>query len=149
MKGLLLFALLGPAFAAEANTLYKCTDAAGHTTYTNTRASTKNCIVLSREAQAPAASAAPARPRAAASTPSPTNFPRVSNDVQQKRDTDRRHILEQEQAAELRNLDEARRALAEQEALRAAPDRVRPHRDRIALHERNLEALRREMSNLK
>lgn len=149
MKGLFLIALLGLAVTAQANTLYKCTDSGGHTTYTNTRSPAMSCTVLSREAPTASREAAPARPRSAASSPAPADFPKVSLNTQQQRDNDRRHILEQERTAELRHLDEARRTLAEQEARHAPSEQLRPHRDRIALHERNLEALRREMSNLK
>ncbi|QDX82968.1 hypothetical protein B9N43_12530 [Denitratisoma sp. DHT3] len=157
MKGLLLPALLGlaalaaPLADAQANTLYKCSDGDGRTTYTNTKPAAQRCTVLSRETPpaAKAPSTAAGRPRGVAASPSPTDFPRVSMDAQQRRDTDRRHILDQEQMAERRNLEEARRALAEQEVQRTGPDQMRPYRDRIALHERNLEALRREMSNLR
>lgn len=146
---LVSFALLC-APLAHAGVLYKCTDEGGHTTYTNSKGGYRNCTVISRDASSPqaGASATPARPKAAGN-PSPADFPRVSGDTQKSRDGDRRHILEQELASEQRNLDEARKALAEQETARAPAERLQSYRDRIAMHNRNLEALQREMSKLK
>jgi hypothetical protein len=42
----------------------------------------------------------------------------VQEDTQKARDGDRRHILEQELAGEQRSLEQAKKELAEQEALR-------------------------------
>jgi hypothetical protein len=64
-----------------------------------------------------------AKPVGAAANPSPAGFPRVQEDTQKARDTDRRHILEQELAGEQRNLEQARKELAEQEALRGSRER--------------------------
>lgn len=141
----LLFAPL-----AQAGVLYKCTGEGGQTTYTNTKDGYRNCTVISRDASSlhSGASNPPAKPRAA-TTPSPTDFPRVSSDTQKSRDSDRRHILEQELASEQRSLDEARKALAEQEAARAPTERQQAYRDRVAMHNRNLEALQREIAKLK
>ncbi|GAB2181270.1 hypothetical protein DLREEDagrD3_14930 [Denitratisoma sp. agr-D3] len=136
----LLLALLIPA-AAQAGVLYKCTSENGGTTYTNTRDGYRNCTVVSRDG--PAAVSAPAR--AKSSTSSPADFPKVSGDTQKSRDNDRRRILDQEVASEQKGLEEARKALAEQEAARVAPERLQALRDRIALHNRNLDALRREL----
>lgn len=71
--------------------------------------------------------------------------------AQKARDNDRRHILEQELATERRQLEQARRDLAEQEAVRpAAPaERLLPYRDRIGQHERNLQAIQKELSGLR
>jgi len=135
--------------------VYKCVDADGHVTYTNARSAAKNCKVLSQDQRV---STVPGR-----ATPSPAGFPRVDADTQRSRDSERRGILDQELANEIRNLDQARKDLAEQEA-NPRPDernvggsinqaklqeRVRPWRDRVALHERNVEALRKEIANLK
>jgi len=145
----LLFILMMP-LAANASTLYRCTDDVGRATYTNYKANNRKCQVLSRN-DIPTTQASSAESKPAAKT-SPTDFPRVSLDTQKNRDGDRRYILEQELSTESKHLEEARKALAEKLAMPVAgapPAQLQPLRDRIALHERNLDALRREMSNLK
>lgn len=145
------FALSALLFAApvvaSAGALYKCSNEGGGTTYTNNKDGYRNCVVVSRDG--PAASASPAPSRSKAGGPSPTDFPRVSGDAQKGRDNDRQRILEQEVAAEQKGLDEARKSLAEQEAQRATAERLQTYRDRVALHTRNLDALRRELGKLK
>ena len=48
-----------------------------------------------------------------------------------------------------RKLDEARKELAAQDAAHAGAERTAPYRDRIAQHERNLQALQKELANLR
>jgi len=142
----LLLALV--PFAASAQTIYKCTDVNGSTTYSSSRLE-KNCKVISSgpENSLPAPKAKPA---GAAANPSPTGFPRVAEDAQKARDGDRRHILEQELAGEQRSLEQAKKELAEQEATRGGPsDRTAPYRDRVGQHERNIQAIQKELGNLK
>lgn len=141
--------------AAAADTLYKCTDEAGQVLYTNQKGASKNCTVLSRE-QPISTFAPPPKTR-------PSDFPRVGAEQQKARDNDRRAILEQELANEQKHLDDAKKALAEQEG-RIDPTernvggsingakvqaRVQPYRDSVQLHERNIEALNKEIGNLK
>ncbi len=84
-------------------------------------------------------------------------LPKVDGQTQKKRDDERRRILESELADEQRQLEAARQKLAEQEAIRTGDernyqrylDRIQPFRDTVANHERNIEAIRREISNLK
>ncbi len=132
--------------------VYKCVDEDGHVTYTNSKPSPKaKCSTLSRDQRV---STVPGR---AAGTPSPASFPKVDGDTQKARDNDRRKILEQELATEQKNLDQARKDLAEQEAIRTGDernyqrvlDRLQPYKDKVALHERNIEALKKEIGNLK
>lgn len=83
--------------------------------------------------------------------------PRVSEDLQKARDDDRRRILDQELAEETKQLAQAKEQLASQEAVRNGNERnyerflerVQPYRDAVATHERNIEALKREIANLK
>lgn len=157
MKLRLFSALILFSVAANADTLYKCTDASGQVLYTNQKGASKSCTVLSREQ--PISTFAPPK----AKLPSPTDFPRVSGDQQKARDGDRRTILDQELGNEQKQLDEARKALAEQEG-RIEPternvggtinqakvqERLQPYRDKAALHERNIEALKKEIGNLR
>jgi multidrug resistance efflux pump len=155
MKLRLFAALVLLPLAASADTLYKCTDESGQVLYTNQKGASKSCTVLSRE-QPISTFAPPPKTR-------PSDFPRVNADQQKARDSDRRAILQQELANEQKQLDEARKALTEQEG-RFEPternagggingakvqERVQPYRDSVQLHERNIEALNREIGNLK
>jgi hypothetical protein len=147
----LLLALL--VLPVQADTLYKCSDSDGHTTYTNQKTGAKNCTILSQDK--PVSTFAP--PKSRASTPTPENFPKVSAESQKSRDSDRKKILNDELAAEQRNLEEAKRALAEQEGIREGGernyqrvlDRLKPYQDSVQLHERNVEALQKELGNLR
>lgn len=132
--------------------VYKCVDEDGHVTYTNTKPSPKaKCSALSRDQRV---STVPGR---SASAPSPAGFPKVNSDVQKVRDNDRRRILEQELATEQSYLEQAKKELADQEAIRTGDernyqrvlDRLQPYKDKVALHERNLEALKKEIGNLR
>ena len=87
----------------------------------------------------------------------PGNFPKVDAPTQQQRDADRRKILEQELASEQKLLDQARKELAEQEAIRLGSernyqrvlDRLEPFKKKVALHESNIANLRKEISSLR
>ena len=81
----------------------------------------------------------------------------MDQDTQRKRDDERRRILEQELAAEQQRLEEARLQLQEQESIRLGNernyqrylDRVTPYREAVENHQRNVEALQRELNNLR
>jgi hypothetical protein len=90
----------------------------------------------------------------AAGTPKTT---RISPDTQKSRDGERRRILEQELADETQQLAQAKEQLAAQEAIRNGNERnyervlerLKPYQDAIATHGRNIEAIQREIANLK
>lgn len=146
MKSAALVLLLLPFAAVQANTLYKCRGEDGHVTYTNQKTSSKNCDVLSRDQNVSTVGSAP---KAATRTPTPGDFPKVDGDTQKGRDNDRRKILEGEVSSEQRSLDEARKTLEIEAGRGGNLERLQPFRDKVALHERNLEALRKELANLK
>jgi hypothetical protein len=146
MKNALLVLPLLLPLAATANTLYKCTDESGVTLYTNQKTTKKNCTVLSYQPPPPAPAASGTRPRASA-TPTPADFPRVSGSEQKSRDGDRRAILDKELANEAQNLEKAKKSLFDAGA--QPPDKLQPLRDTVALHERNIEALKKELGNLR
>ncbi|PKO57525.1 MAG: DUF4124 domain-containing protein [Betaproteobacteria bacterium HGW-Betaproteobacteria-19] len=133
--------------------VYKCVDANGKTTYTNDRTLARGCQPLASDQSV---SSVPA-PRPSAAQPSPSSFPRVTQDSQRARDDTRRQVLEQELATEEAALTEARKALEEQESIRLGGERnyqkmierLQPFKDKVELHQRNLEALRRELSSLR
>ena len=154
---LLLLATLLCSPLARAD-VYKCVDEAGHVTYTNTKTSGKGCSTLARDQ---AVSSVPGGPRPAV-VGSPQNgassggagFPRVDTGTQRARDSDRRRILEGELSAEQKSLDAARQELDEQQLSRyangaAGGERLQSGKDKVQLHERNVEALRREIGNLR
>ena len=142
------------AYPAVANTLYKCTDRSGAVLYTNQKISKKECMVLSHmqspSVSSPSSGAGTSRPRAAtgsSATPTPSDFPRVTGNEQKARDSDRRAILDKELTNEMQNLDKAKKAITE--AVSQPPDKQQPLRDTVALHERNIEALKKEIGNLR
>ena len=143
LAGLSLLCLAAPASAV---TLYRCEDG-GRVSYTTERK--PGCVVVSTSSAAAAAPAHPAAKAKATASPTPADFPRVSGDAQKSRDTDRRKILEQELAAEQKGLNEDHQALTAEAAAKAAPDKLQTLRDQIALHERNLLAMKKEIGNLK
>jgi septal ring factor EnvC (AmiA/AmiB activator) len=102
-------------------------------------------------------------PRApAASTPAPSEAaaparPRVDGNTQRARDDERRSILESELAAEQEQLDAARQALSEQESIRQGDERnyarvlerLKPYQEAVEQHEKNIAAIKQELSNLR
>ncbi|HRE17457.1 MAG TPA: DUF4124 domain-containing protein [Rhodocyclaceae bacterium] len=146
-------ALLAIAGGAQAqSTIYKCTDADGGTLISNNRVDKSCKAVVTGPDNAMKAPRAPS----AAANPTPSSFPKVAEDQQKARDNDRKRILEQELAGEQKNLDQAKRELAEQEALKPATedrqrgiDRLQPYKDRVAQHERNIAAINKELGGVK
>lgn len=156
MRGSLWFGVgvLAVSVGAHAD-IFKCTDEQGRVTYTNSRAS-KGCALLNRDLPV---SSVPG-PQGSGGKASPAesgSFPKVSDEAQRSRDSDRKRILNQELATEEKALEEARKALAEQEAVRLGDernyqkmlDRLQPYKDKVELHQRNVEALKREIAGLK
>lgn len=145
--------LIAASMPAVANTIFKCTDENGGILISNTKVD-KSCkaVVSGPDSAMPAPKA-----RSAAANPSPAGFPKVGEDTQKARDNDRRRILEQELASEQKNLEQAKKDLADQEATRSGDernyqrvlDRLQPYKDRVAQHERNIEAINKEMANLR
>ena len=135
--------------AAQVTEIYKCTDDRGRPLYTSDKRDTagKKCELVSREV-----SSAAAKPAAK----TPAGFPRESGTERASARERQRQILEAELKSEEDQLAQARKALAEQDAARPGEDRgnpkslerLQPYRDNIELHEKNLDALRRELSNL-
>jgi hypothetical protein len=158
-KEIALLVVAACPLIAHANTLYKCLGEDGRTTYTNQKIGQK-CEIISQDKPVSTFSP-PAAPKPKQATPA--DFPRVNGDQQKARDNDRRAILEQELANEQKNLDAARKNLAEQEPLILPEERVagggiqqgkrdariQTFRDKVQLHERNIESIRREIANLK
>ena len=160
---LYLLAALLAALPVHADVMYQCVDESGHKSFSNIKSSAKGSKCTAMDLGAPVTVPAP---KAAAKTPTPATFPKVDDNTQKARDTDRRRILDSELAAEQKNLDEAKKALAEQEAIilpserqqykggggisgGKVDERIAPFRDKAALHERNIEAIQKEISKLR
>ena len=148
----LVFVLAAPARGDT----FKCIDANGRATYTNMKEETKgkNCSVVMREI-----SVVPAVPpaRSAAANPSPAGFPKVDPATQKNRDGARRRILEEELGGEEKALAQAKTELTEQESIRTGDeknyqrvlDRLQKYKDEVERHQKNVEALKKELSNAK
>ncbi|HUY04701.1 MAG TPA: DUF4124 domain-containing protein [Rhodocyclaceae bacterium] len=148
----LILLLLGSNLAC-ADTLYKCIDDTGVVLYTNQKGGGKHCTVLSHDQ--PVSTYAP--PKQSPRMATPSDFPRVDGNTQKGRDSDRHKILEQELTTEQQSLEQAQKDLAAGEQIRLGNeknyqkylDRVQKLKDNVALHQRNVEALRREMATLR
>lgn len=147
--------LLAMAAAAQADVMYQCVDEQGHKTFSNVKLSEKGVRCTAMDL-GPATSVPPPQ-KPAARTPSPSGFPKVGESDQKARDNDRRRILESELAAEQKNLEQAKKELAEQEAIRTGDERnyqrvlerLEPFKNKVALHERNIEAIEKELAKLR
>jgi hypothetical protein len=140
--------------------IYECIDSSGNKRFTNVKSDAAGCkpMNLPPVPSVPSPSkAAPKSSDASAPAAAPSNFPKVDAPTQQQRDTERRKILEQELANEQKLLDQAKKDLAEQEAIRLGSernyqrvlDRLAPFQKKVALHESNIANLRKEMSTLR
>ena len=97
-------------------------------------------------------------PPGKSSTPTPAGFPKVDAETQRTRDDMRRKVLTDELSAEEKLLADARRdynsgaptPLPEEQSNAAKyQDRVAHLRQAVQLHERNIEALRKELAATK
>lgn len=152
-----LAAALALTFAAPAwADTFKCVDANGRATYTNMKEETKgkNCTVVMREVSVVPATPVP---RPSGATPSPAGFPKVDAATQKNRDGARRRILEEELGGEEKALAQAKAELTEQEGIRTGDeknfqrvlDRLQKYKDEVERHQKNVEALKKELSNTK
>lgn len=154
--------LAGVPLAAHADsTIYKCVDADGRIEFTDSVK--KNCKALDLPSSFPA----PAKAKSAAAggagrtvtapATAPADFPKVSSDQQKGRDDDRRGILNEELRNEEKKLADMRRDYKGGEPERQPTERdaakyqerVSLMKDSIARAEANVDALKREISNIR
>ncbi|HEY3075098.1 MAG TPA: DUF4124 domain-containing protein [Burkholderiales bacterium] len=143
-----------PARAQQVTEIFKCKGRDGHWTYTNDRreAEKQKCEVVTRQVNVAPASKAPPPSRSAR----PGEFPRETAAERASARERQREILEKELVTEQAALVKARQDLAAQEAVRTGEERnyarvqerLQPYKDSIETHEKNIEALRRELNNL-
>ena len=145
--------LAGPALAqTETQTIWRCKDKAGRTTMTNLKEDTagKDCTVVQQQR----VNVVPAQKSAAKS---PANFPKESSNDRAAAKSRQRDTLERELSQEEAMLADAKKKLADQEAIRSGDeknyarvlDRLKPYKDAVEVHEKNVDALKRELSNLR
>ncbi|MGQ0512623.1 MAG: DUF4124 domain-containing protein [Betaproteobacteria bacterium] len=142
--------------AQQMETLWNCRDKDGRTILTNQQADTagKECRVVhqQRVTVVPGVAA----PKTAAKSPTPAGFPKESPADRASSKSKQRDTLEKELLQEQGMLADARKKLAEQEAIRTGDEknyarvleRLKPFRDSVEVHEKNVEALKREIGNL-
>ncbi|MGH8671780.1 MAG: DUF4124 domain-containing protein [Burkholderiales bacterium] len=131
--------------------IYKSVDESGRVTYSNIR--TKGAVKLDLE---PLNTLPSHSQRSSTTAGASDGFPNVDHDTQDSRDVMRRDILTQELSTEQALLQQAKQALTEAESMRLGNeknyqkylDRVKPFKDTVELHGKNIEALQRELSNL-
>jgi|SRR4051812_23337237 hypothetical protein len=145
--------LAASARAQQVTEIFKCKGADGHWTYTNDRreAEKQKCEVVTRQINVAPAQKAP--PRSA----TPGQFPRETPQDSANAKVRQRDILEKELAQEQTALAKAKEELAAQESVRSGnernyarvEERLQPFKDSVETHEKNIEALRRELANLR
>jgi hypothetical protein len=159
----IVLALAAGGAARAQGVIYKCTPPNGSTEYTDVyrgnycKAMDLPGLAIPAPAkrQGAPARAAPSTPAAAAATPG--DFPRVDGAEQRARDADRRAILEDELKNETQKLTELRREFNGGEPERRGDERnyakyqerVAAMRDNISRSEKNVDALKREIANIR
>jgi site-specific DNA-cytosine methylase len=154
--GVALAALATPA-PAQVTEIYKCLDPTGRPLYTSDKKDTegKKCELVSREINVVPAQKIPVPKAAPRENVRRDGFPRESPAAQASAKERQREILEKELAAEQELLANAKQELADQETIRngdernfaRVQERLQPYKDTVDLHEKNVEALRRELGN--
>ncbi len=149
-----LFALLCVCPILAQAEIYKAVDADGHVTYSSTPIEGgKKITLVPLPTMKP-----PGKPR------SPENFPKVDGATQKGRDDTRYMILQNELSSEEKLLDEAKQRVQEAEAnpevfkgkdgktfrnVEKYDQKIKPLTEQVDLHQKNVDALKIELSKLK
>lgn len=154
-------ALLGAASQTHAQ-LYVCSDAQGHKTYTDKRENAACKLLdlpgaMTEPPRRSAPLAAPARPAAPAGATPAAAFPRVDGAEQRARDLDRRQILQDELRSEEQKLAAQRQEFNQGQPERQGNERnyakylerVAQLKDNLGRTQQNVEALKREIANIR
>jgi len=149
----------GLPFAARAQVteIYKCVDAGGRPLYTSDKKDTagKKCDLVSREINVvPSVKPPPRVVSRSSEGRSSEGFPKESAATRATARERQRDILEKELVDEQQKLAQARQELTEQENVRTgdernyakAQERLQKYKDNVDLHQKNIEALRRELA---
>ena len=163
MKRILAIALLGSSFAVtttptlaqESDRMWRCRDKDGTTEFTNVKSSTsgKDCrLVEQRVTVVPSTTSG----RSATRSRTPAYYPKETPAKRASAKDKQRQILERELDQERALLENSKKALAEQESVRYGDERnyarvlarLKPYQDTVELHQKNVEALERELAVL-
>jgi septal ring factor EnvC (AmiA/AmiB activator) len=150
VRALILVGLMGPwAVHAQVTEIYKCVEPNGRPLYTSDKRETvgKKCQLVSREVNVVSI---PGKPGAKGA------FPRESFEQRASARERQRDVLQKELSTEEQDLLKAKKELAEQESVRTGEERnyarvqerLQKYKDVIETHEKNIDALKRELSNL-
>lgn len=154
---MLLASAIGHVYAQSESDVYLCVDEHGKREYKNTGAM-KGCRKVDLPGLttivSPVRRAAPAPAKGASA---PADFPKVDGGAQKARDSDRRQILLDEMKSEEQKLANLKKDYNNGEPERQGDERnYAKYQDRVALMkqdiartEKNVEALKREVGNLK
>jgi len=157
MKLRYLLAVLCTCTVPAQAEIYKAVDANGHVTYSSTPIKGGKKIIL----EPLPTMLPPGRARSAAAS---EDFPRVDGETQKNRDDTRYMILQNELSAEERLLEEARQNLQASEQNPEVfkgkdgktyrntdkyEEKIKPLADQVERHQRNVDALKTELSKLK
>ena len=136
---------------AQVETLWNCKDPGGRTTLTNQKADIagKDCRIVHQERVTVV-------PATKASAKSPASFPRETPADRESSKAKQKDTIAKELNQEESMLADARKKLSEQEAIRTGDEknyakvleRLKPYKDTVEVHEKNVEALKRELTNL-
>ncbi len=139
------------AHAQQVTEIYRCVDTDGRRHYTNSKKETAGmkCELVTSQINV-----APAQRQSAGRS---AVFPRESASQSASARERQREILQRELTSEQQALEQARQALAQQEAVRTGEERnyarveerLQPFKDTVQNHEKNIQALQRELGNLK
>ena len=139
------------AHAQGVTEIFKCRNEQGQVTYTNDRrqAQKQKCELVTSQINVAPSGKPQGKP--------PAGFPRESARDSAGARERQREVLQKELVAEEQALAKARQVLAEQESVRSGDERnyarvqerLQPFKDTIQNHEKNIQALQRELGNLK
>ncbi|MES2317027.1 MAG: DUF4124 domain-containing protein [Pseudomonadota bacterium] len=156
----LLFGVLAPS-AAQAQSVFLCTSASGGKELTDTHRPGCKTLDVRSSTQIPAprakAGAGGGARTVAAPASTPADFPKVDSGIQKMRDNDRRDILNQEMRTEAAKLAQLQAEFKNGEPDRQGgernyakyQERVILMRENINRAEKNIEALQREIDNIR
>jgi hypothetical protein len=155
---LLAFVLSAAPVLAQSSrevTIWSCRDKEGRTHVTNLPEDTtgKDCRVVQQTRVQVVPAPTPEKP---AGNAAPGSFPKEDSQARASARERQREILERELEQEQSLLAKARKDLEEQESVRYGDERnyarvlerLQKYKDAVELHEKNVESLRRELTNL-
>jgi hypothetical protein len=159
---LVVFVTFPALSRAQVTEIYKCVEPNGRPLYTSDKRETvgKKCELVSREVNVvstpPPAAKPPASQPGAPAGKASGSFPKETASQKANARDRQREILEKELATEQQLLTKAQQELAAQQAVRTGDERnyaktlerIQPFRDNVETHQKNIEALRRELANL-